>query len=182
MINIELQNFQELIRRIPEDKDVKKAAFRAINRTAQMAKTQAGREVAADYQVTGGKVARIAKIKRANSGSLTSEIRWKSPALPLEEWKTNPKRPNSNRKRRPILTARVFRSRVTKFKGVFIGKTASPRAYVRKGKNRFPIKRVYGPSLAQLVKADKVQERLTTYTNQKLQERFLHEANFIIRG
>lgn len=183
MITIDAPNLREILKRLPVEKDARKAAFRAINRSLVAGRTAAGQEVAKDYKISGGKVSKIAKFSKANSSRIEAKITWKGPAIPLEEWGTNPSSPPKRRRKKPLV-GKVFRSKNTTYKGVFVGKynSGKSRAYIRSTKKRFPIKRVYGPSAAQLVAAKYVKERFMNRTNEMLEKRLEHEINYILNS
>ena len=181
MITLDGPNMRDIMRRLPDEKDARKAASRAINRSLVAGRKAAGEEVARDYKISGGKVNKLGKFDKANSNNISAKITWKGPAIPLEEWGTNPKNPPKRRRKKPILGT-VFRGTKTTYRGAFIGRNrgGQSRAYVRSTKNRFPIKRVYGPSAASLVGARLVQERFTRRANEILEKRLEHEINYIL--
>ena len=181
MITLDGPNMREILRRLPDEKDARKAAYRAINRSLVAGRKAAGEEVAKDYKITGGKVNKLGKFKKANSGNIEATITWSGPAIPLEEWGTNPKNPPKRRRKKPILGT-VFRGTKTTYRGAFIGRIngGQSRAYVRTTKKRFPIRRVYGPSAASLVRAKLVKERFINRANQMLERRLEHEINYIL--
>lgn len=181
MMTIDGPDMKAILKRLPDEKDAKKAAYRAINRSLVAGRKAAGEEVAKDYKISGGKVNKIGKFARANSSNIEATITWKGPAIPLEEWGTNPANPPKRRRKKPLV-GKVFRGKKTTYKGVFVGRynSGKARAYVRTTKNRFPIRRVYGPSAAQLVAAKYVKERFTKRASQMLEKRLEHEINYIL--
>ena len=181
MITAGFPNMREILRRLPNERDAKKAASRAINRSLVAGRKAAGEEVAKDYKISGGKVNKLGKLEKSNVGSLKASIKWSGPAIPLEEWGTNPKNPPKRRRKKPILGT-VFRGTKTTYRGAFIGRVygGQSRAYVRTTKKRFPIRRVYGPSAASLVGARLVQERFTRRASEILERRLEHEINYIL--
>ena len=181
MMTIDGPDMKAILKRLPDEKDAKKAAYRAINRSLVSGRKAAGEEVAKDYKISGGKVNKLGKFKRANSSNIEAEIKWKGPAIPLEEWGTNPRNPPKRRRKKPILGT-VFRGTKTVYRGAFIANynSGKARAYVRTTKKRFPIRRVYGPSAAQLVGAKLVRERFTKRASEMLEKRLEHEINYII--
>lgn len=181
MINIDGPDMKKLLKRLPDEKDAKKAAYRAINRSLVAGRKAAGEEVAKDYKISGGKVNKIGKFKRANSSNIEAEIKWAGPGLELKQWGTNPANPPKRRRTKPILGT-VFRGTKTTYRGAFVNrnKAGKVRAYVRTSKNRFPIKPVYGPSPAQLVGARDVKERFIKRASEMLEKRLEHEINYIL--
>ena len=181
MITLDGLNMREIMRRLPDERDARKAAYRAINRSLVAGRKAAGEEVAKDYKISGGKVNKLGKFKKANSGNIEATITWSGPAIPLEEWGTNPKNPPKRRRKKPILGT-VFRGTKTTYRGAFVARynSGKARAYTRTTKNRFPIKRVYGPSAAVLVRARLVKERFTRRANEILERRLEHEINYIL--
>ena len=178
MITIDGPNMRDIMRQLPDEKDARKAAYRAINRSLVSGRKAAGEEVAKDYKISGGKVNKLGKLSRANSSNIEAKITWSGPAIPLEEWGTNPKNPPKRRRKKPILGT-VFRSKKTTYRGAFVARynSGKARAYIRTTKKRFPIRRVYGPSAAQLVAAKLVKERFTKRANEMLEKGLEHEIN-----
>lgn len=173
-------NMKDILRQLPDENDARKAASRAINRSLVSGRKAAGEEVARDYKISGGKVSKLGKLDKSNPSNISAKITWKGPAIPLEEWGTNPKSPPKRRRKKPILGT-VFRGKKTTYRGAFIGRGGGrSRAYVRTTKNRFPIRRVYGPSAASLVGARLVQQRFVVRANEMLEKRLEHEINYIL--
>lgn len=181
MMTIDGPDMKAILRRLPDEKDAKKAAYRAINRSLTAGRKAAGEEVARDYKISGGKVNKLGKFGKANSSNISGSITWRGPARPLEEWGTNPKNPPKRRRKKPLLGT-VFRGSKTTFRGVFVGRSkgGKVRAYARTSKKRFPIKPIYGPSPASLVAAKLVQERFTKRATEMLEKRLEHEINYIL--
>lgn len=181
MMTIDGPDMKAILKRLPDENNARKAAFRAINRSLVAGRKAAGEEVSKDYKITGGKVNKLGTFKKANTSNIEATITWKGPAIPLEEWGTNPSNPPKRRRKKPLV-GKVFRGKKTTYKGVFVGKynSGKARAYVRSTKKRFPIKRVYGPSAAQLVAAKYVKVRFIKRANQMLEKRLEHEINYIL--
>lgn len=181
MMTIDGPDMKKLLKRLPDEKDARKAAYRAINRSLVSGRKAAGEEVAKDYKISGGRVNKLGKFARANPSNIEATITWKGPGLELKEWGTNPSNPPKRRRKKPILGT-VFRGTKTTYRGAFINrnKGGKVRAYVRTSKKRFPIRPVYGPSPAQLVGAKLVRERFTKRASEMLEKRLEHEINYIL--
>ena len=74
MITIQGPSLPEILGYLFTEKEVKAASYRAINRSLIAGRKAAGEEVARDYNVTGGKVSKIGKITKSNSGNISGKI------------------------------------------------------------------------------------------------------------
>lgn len=179
MITLEANLLEQIRSGLLTEKDVKKASYRAINRSLTAGRKAAGEEVARDYNVSGGKVNKTGKITRANSSNISGRVHWKGPAIELKTWGTNP---GTRKKRKnPKVWGKVSKSRMTMYQGAFLGRVnGKTGVYTRTTKKRYPIKRVYGPSLPQLVGAEMVRKRFVDRSNEMLKRRLEHEFNYIL--
>lgn len=179
MITIQGPSLPEILGNLFTEKEVKAASYRAINRSLIAGRKAAGEEVARDYNVTGGKVSKIGKITKANSGNISGKINWKGPAIELKTWGTNPGM--RKKKKNPRVWGKVSKSTMAMYSGAFLGRASGKtRAFIRTSKKRFPIVPVYGPSLPQLVGAERVRKRFVDRSNEMLKSRLEHEFNYIL--
>lgn len=169
-------NIDEVLRRLPDEKKVKTASMRAINRAAQAGRTQATKEVRSEYIVKAKTVNSIAKVKKSNTSNLEANIKWSGEMLPIHEFKVTPKRQNNARKNRPQLRVQVSKkSGAATYKGAYVG--TSGYVWKRKTQKRLPVRGILGPAVAFLINAEPVKERITKRTQEILEKRIEHEVN-----
>lgn len=169
-------NIDEIIKKLPNESDARKAASRAINRSLQAGRTQATREVRADYNVKAKAVNSIAHVRKSNSSNTTGEIKWSGEMLPLHEFKTKPKKQNNSKSKRPPVTAQVSKkSGWATYKGAYVG--TSGFVWKRKTNKRLPVRGILGPAVAHLLNSKNVQERIINRTSEILEKRLDHEIN-----
>ncbi|QHJ79162.1 MAG: hypothetical protein [Caudoviricetes sp.] len=169
-------NLDEIIKKLPTEKEARLAASRAINRASQSSRTQATKEVRKDYIIKAGRVNSIAKVRRSNSSNLEAEVNWSGEMIPLHEFRVKPKKQNNSKRRRPQVQAQISKkSGYATYKGTYIG--SSGFVWKRKTVKRLPVRAILGPAVAHLLNADAVKQRIMDRAEEILDKRLEHEIN-----
>lgn len=181
MIQIRVDN-AERIEKLFEDtpKEAKTVLVRAINRSATAAKTRSSVLIRKNYIVKAEDIKKRIKIRNATASNLSAQIRASGPVTPLMKFDVTPNSPET-----VIVRARVKKGSGRKvIKHGFVNKMSNSHVnvFTRVGKNRLPIKGLYGPSIAQMMGKDEIAEEIIKRGQTVLDERLEHELNRLLRG
>ena len=173
MITVTIPNLDTILRQLPDEKKARTVLMRAINRSATSGKTVASKAVRAEYILKAAKVKEATKVTKASTSSLESTIKWTGKQMNVADYRITPKvRPKKRSKRQ--MTVEVKKGSKATYKGAFIGKGG--KVFRRTSKKRLPIKPIYGPSVSQLMGADKVRTEIQKRTLEVLIKRVDHEV------
>ncbi|WKT76955.1 phage tail protein [Lysinibacillus fusiformis] len=178
MIQINLHHVEELERlfeRTP--REARTVISRAINRAAISARARASQEIRAKYIIRASDIKGDIKIDKSTSGKLKAEIRASGPTIPLMKFDVSPKKPND-----AIVHARVKKggSRKPIQQGFIV--SAYNNVFARVGDSRYPIKGLYGPSIAQMLGEASILTSVVARAHETLDNRLEHEMNRLIYG
>lgn len=179
MIQLNLDHIDRLERFFIETpQKIPKITARAINRAAQSARTEAGREVRKTYLVKHGDVIDTIRIKSANEDNLSANVTSKGHVLPLSKFKVTPGRRPGIKGTSPVLV-RVKKGAGGRIKSGFVAQMQSGHigVFIRAGKRSSPINQLYGPSIPQMVGSDQVSRLVEEKAQETLEKRLDHEIN-----
>lgn len=161
-------------------KEANRVLWRAINRSAIAARTRASVLIRRKYVVKAADVKRRIKLRTATANRLSAEIRASGPVTPLMKFDVSPKFPDIMR-----VTSRVLKSGGRKpVQTGFVARVKNDHVnvFTRVGSSRYPIRGLYGPSVAQMMGKDEIVESIQTRAQEVLDERLEHELNRFLRG
>ncbi|AMW99314.1 phage tail protein [Rummeliibacillus stabekisii] len=171
-----VKNVQKRLKGI--ERKAPNAISNALNRTISNLATNMGREVRAVYSVKASDI-KSTLIKRiAKPNALNASIKSKGKVLGLDQFKVSPKTVQPLRKK-PIKVA-VKKGGLKPIPKAFVGNVSGIKVFERVSKERLPIRRLYGPSVPQMLKNVGVQGKLRDQANSKFRERLDHEINRLI--
>lgn len=171
-----VKNVQKRLKGI--EKKAPNAISNALNRTISNLATNIGREVRAVYPVKDAEIKATLVKKTARPNALDASIKSRGRVLGLEKFKVTPKDVQPLRKK-PIKVA-VKKGTTKPLQKAFVANANGNKVFERTTKKRLPIRRLYGPSVPQMLKNVGVQEKLNVQANNKFQERLNHEINRLI--
>jgi hypothetical protein len=158
MIRIEIPNLNDVLKQIPDEKKARTILMRAINRALPTTRKAASVKVRQEYYLKAKKITEITKITKATTSSLSGVLDYRAPMTNLKNFQVKAPKKNPTKQK---LRATVKKGGLVAYDGAFIGPNG--QVFKRVGKSRLPIKPIYGPSIAQLMRAEKV----TTYASEK---------------
>lgn len=162
-----------------------KALARALNRAIDAGATQAARSASSRYLVANGTVKKTIKTKKANANNLSAKFISSGGAIPLINFKTNPKSVPT-KKPKKLLQAGVLRGGgIKSIKNAFISRgKSSGKVHVlqRTTDNAYPIKILYGPSIPQMIGSEKVGKQVEERAIEVLDSRVQHEFDRMLKG
>lgn len=191
VIEVRVLNQKQIEKKLGDMKSKAPAVMaRAINRAVTAAKTAMGKEASAKYYVTSETVKSTVRLTRASAGNLRGIATSKDARVPLYKFKVSPKTPVrvTGRGRR---SPSVYKAAVKKAGG-YKPLDGNPKAFVtgfktghsgvfeRKSSSRFPIKKLYGPAVPQMLKSEDVFPEIEKRTNEVLQKRLEHEVSRLL--
>lgn len=174
---------------------VEKAIPRALNRTAEMARTEASRRMRDDgYNYTAGEIKAAMSLFKASTGRLVASIKVKRQVKSLMLF--------SPRESKAGVTVKVHGAKKL-IKGAFIGQLRNGRqgVYVedkaagktvvrhskqykkggRGGWHDFPIRKLYGPSVGGSYSTARIQEIMEQMIRSTFMDRLQHEIEYLGR-
>jgi hypothetical protein len=165
-------------------KAVKAAAARALNRTATSTRAEISRTVRASIpSLKASAVKDTVTIIRAKGGtdllSQRAEIKVKDVPVPLAAYGAKPKTVATPKGKRVGVTVKVKDARKPVV-GAFVATVGAGHVGVfkRRGPDRLPIKELYGPSVAQVVRSTSVMTAILRFTRETFAKNFRSELAY----
>ena len=156
---------------------VRPAIARAINRSVQGVSTDGGQMARQAYNVRSGDVKKTFALSRASASDLFGAAVSKGRVLSLRAFSPTP----GPGKRRPAVGLSVVvkreggRSRIA---GSFWGRLGSTQSVLRrKGAARFPVEKLFGPSVPQMLGNKDVLDRMQEKAAERFGTNLDHEIN-----
>jgi len=161
-----------------------KAISRGINDTVKSGRTKAKREIANHLALKVGQINKHISVKRASKTRYVGEINFDGKPIPLVDYVRNPE--SKIGKKKPL------KIRVHKDKGAethttsFIGRgsgSGKPLVFKREGKAAYPIKALYGPTIAGAFRGNKtVHANTVKHINDNLIKNITRNVDLITSG
>lgn len=147
-INIKLNDeLRDFITAFPER--VETASFRAVNRATDGIKTDVSKIVTSKYNVKKKDVnVGISKVK-ANRSNLRAEVGIGGKQVPLYKFKPKPSKYNSFKRPKEGISVELRKGKKTLYRSSFF--LPNGNIFIRKGKERLPIKKLVGPRIDQML-------------------------------
>jgi hypothetical protein len=158
------------------------AISRALNRAANKARTEAVKQVTGNYYIRQ-KMIREKKISttyKANKTKLHSRVIIVDSPIPLNHFRFSPGQPRP--KNPPKLKVAVQKNGMKTLNKAFVADINGPKIFEREGKKRLPIKRLYGPSVAQITGGAKTRAEIERESAKMYEKRLDHEIKRILEA
>ncbi|MFG6179679.1 phage tail protein, partial [Halomonas sp. THAF12] len=136
------------------------------------------KEVRKEYEIKSKDVGETLQVTKANRSSLGAEVRSQGELIPLDRFKVSPKTVNPKRKS-PIKVA-VKKDGLKKVMGAFVLDINGKKVFERTGESRLPIRRLFGPSVPQMINNEAVHEEIHAQGQETFENRLDHEINRIL--
>ncbi|WP_342471635.1 phage tail protein [Metasolibacillus sp. FSL H7-0170] len=180
-LSVEIRNAQDIIDLFgATPRQAKVVLWRAINRAATAGKTRASVSIRQKYVLNAGDIKRSIKIRKASLNNINAQIKASGPVLPLMKFDVTPSFPDVANVR-----ARVKKQGGRKPIGTgFVTRVGNGHVnvFTRVNKSRYPIKGLFGPSVAQMMGNDEVYNDIHERTQDVLDKRLEHELGRLLRG
>lgn len=178
MINVRA-NLDDVIARLPTEKQARTALARAINRALEAGRTTAAREVAKRYTVRQGQVRDKARVNKVHADNLdNASLTIRGPALNVADFRVAPSKPQPAK--RPVLRVTIGKKQGGRlYPGAFLIpiRPGTNKAFRRVGPDRLPITPVYGPSIPNLVGSEGVSKAVQDRMQEVVVTRLEHEVD-----
>jgi hypothetical protein len=163
-----------------------KAVVRALNKTAQQARTAASQEVrSAGYNIKASAIKSSFSIDKASRGKLVAVLRATGRPVALINYGARQGKSGVSvqvKASRTVLRHAFIATMPNGHRGVFERTGKQHKMVMRNGKARrtgLPIKELFGPSIPQSLANDAVQKALMAKIRQKFPEILRHELAFV---
>lgn len=166
-----------------------KAVVNALNRCAEMAKTEAARQIKdKGYNFKASKIKEVIAIKRASTGHLTATLRVKRKPTPLIDFDARQTKKGVSvkvQKKRAVIEHAFIATMPTGHRGVFVRKDGGKRIYRHKGgkvvSSQLPIRELYGPSVGGAYANEQIQAAMARSIAENFEARLRHELTRLAR-
>lgn len=148
----------------------------ALNRTIDGVRTDATRAVTATYDIKSKDVRDVMKIKKSTVSTLEAAVSATGGPIPLMKFKVKTGNPGMP------LRASTKRSGGKDIPTAFVAtmKNGHIGVFRRTGGSRYPIKELYGPSVAQMLGEQNVQQGIMDKASERFVERLDHEIGRVM--
>lgn len=158
-----------------------RAAYGALRRAGDTAKTRAGQFAAAEYAITKGAFMRNVTEKTVVSGGAGGvaelKISFAGHVLPLLTFNTRFGRDGR------VQTQVKRNGGASSLEHAFVARVFGPAAvFERLGASRLPIEQKFGPSTAHMMQNEQVVERMETTIRETFEARLDHETLRVLNG
>jgi Prophage minor tail protein Z (GPZ). len=149
------------------------AISRALNRAAESTRTEAVRNVTANYYVTAKDARGTIQIYKASPSKLGALVVSKDSKIPLDHFKFTPKKPNP--KSHQTIKVAVKKGGLKELLHAFIADVNGVKIFQRVGPSRLPIQRLMGPAIPVLIGSKLLREAVEKKSHETYQQRLDHE-------
>lgn len=154
------------------------AISNALNRAATNVNANIKKEIRKEYHIKAGDVQATLSKTRASKGSLSASVMSKGHLIGLDKFKVSPK--TINPKRKSLISIAVKKSGGKRVKGAFMADVNGAKLFMRLNKSRLPIRRLFGPSIPQMLGNEDVRGVIEEQGKETFDGRLEHEINRIL--
>lgn len=155
----------------------------ALNRTIDGVKTDIVAHVRNTYDIKPGEVRKLLKATHSKPTTLQASIRAKGSRIPLIQFHVTPNKPGQQSSG-TVLRASVKQSGGKPIPGAFVMKMSDGKLGVamRVGKQRLPVKELYGPAIPQMIGEENIQKYVMNGADERFKKRIDHEIDRLLSG
>lgn len=150
----------------------------ALNRAATNVNSNIKKEVRKEYHIKAKDVQDTISKSKATRGNLSAVVKSSGGVIGLDKFKVSPKTVNPKRKR-PIKVS-VKKGHLKEVMGAFVANINGSKVFERVRKDRLPIRRLFGPSVPQMLKNEEIRGRIENEGQETFHRRLDHEVNTIL--
>lgn len=179
VVDVDKRTVEAVQHRLGEfSKRAPNAISNALNRGMTNVNSNIRKEIRKDYHIKAGDINATLSRNRANKGSLTATVQSKGHLIGLDKFKVNPKTVNPKRST-PIRVA-VKKSGGNTIGSGFVADINGPKLFMRTKKSRLPIRRLFGPSVPQMLDRQDIRDYISNEGQDTFERRLEHEINRIL--
>lgn len=150
----------------------------ALNRTVTNVASNISKEVRKEYNIKAFDVKQTITKTKASRTRMTAVVSSKGTPIPLDRFKLSPRAVQPKRKK-PI-KAGVKKGGLREVIGAFVSDLNGIKVFQREGKKRLPVKRLYGPSIPQMLGNQEVVNRINQEGALMFNNRINHEIERLL--
>lgn len=178
VVDVDKKMIREIERRLGEMANrTPNAISNALNRALTNVKSNINKEIRKEYIIKARDIRETLKDQRATRSTLSASVRSIGRPIPLDRFRVSPKTVQPTRKK-PIKIA-VKKDGLKESLGAFVADINGIKVFKRQTKRRLPIKRLFGPSVPQMINVETA-KKIENEGRAMFLKRLDHEVNRII--
>ncbi|MCM3567854.1 phage tail protein [Neobacillus mesonae] len=150
----------------------------SLNRAVTNVASNISKELRKEYTVKTTDIKNTLDKTKASRSNLRAVVRSQGELIPLDKFKVSPKTVQPKRKK-PIKIG-VKKDGIKPVLHAFVTDINGIKVFERMGKPRLPIRRLFGPSVPQMLNNEEVRNRINHEGYQMFNRRLDHEINRIL--
>lgn len=172
-----LREAERILAEVPEGVQI--ATVQALNRSIVAARTLAVKQARGEYQITSSALKQRTKVRRANIKRLSAAYESEGPALSLLNFKISHTTPTN---RPTVIRVAVKKGGMKPLPGHFVAAQSKGGmgTFKRTTTRGLPIERDYGPSIPQMIGAEKGQNEIERRAEEVFTVRLEHEIDRLL--
>lgn len=179
VVDIDKKNIQDVENRLGFFyKQAPNAISRALNRAATNVNSNIKKEVRNEYNIKAGDINETLSVTKASKMSLVAQVKSSGALIPLDKFKVSPK--TVNPKRKGQIKIGVKKDGLKTVMGAFVADINGKKVFQRESKSRLPIKKLFGPSVPQMLGNEEIRVEIERQGQETFENRLDHEINRIL--
>jgi bifunctional DNA-binding transcriptional regulator/antitoxin component of YhaV-PrlF toxin-antitoxin module len=154
------------------------AISNALNRAVTNVASNISKEVRSKYAIKAGDIKETITRNKSSRPTLSASVVSKGKLIPLDRFKVSPKTVQPKRKK-PIKVA-VKKEGLKEVLGAFVADINGIKVFERTSKSRLPIRRLFGPSVPQMLNNEEIRKKIEDEGQETFHKRLDHEINRIL--
>lgn len=150
----------------------------ALNRAVTNIASNISKEVRKEYFIKAKDVKQTLTKNKSNRSTLSASVISSGETIPLDRFKVSPKTVKPKRKK-PIKVA-VQKTGLKELVGAFVADINGIKVFERVGDERLPIRRLFGPSVPQMLGNEEIREQIDREGQETFYKRLDHEIKRIL--
>lgn len=179
VVDVDKKMVKEIEKRLGDmNRRAPNAISNALNRAMNNVSSNISKEVRKEYVIKAKDVRETIRKTRATRSNLSATVISRGGAIPLDRFRVSPKTVQPRRKK-PI-RVEVKKDGLKELLGAFVANINGIKVFKRVGKKRLPIKRLFGPSVPQMLDNEEVRDKIEKQGQEMFEKRLDHEINRIL--
>ncbi|WP_260288454.1 phage tail protein [Peribacillus aracenensis] len=150
----------------------------SLNRAVTNVASNVSKEVRKEYNIKSADIKNTLSKTRASRSNLSAIVESRGELIPLDKFKVSPRTVQPKRKK-PIKVG-VKKGGVKPLLHSFVSDVNGIKVFERKGKARLPVKKLFGPSIPQMLKNEDIRKNIDREGSETFNRRLDHEINRIL--
>lgn len=178
-VNVDQELLNDVRNRLGElSNKAPNAISSALNRAVTNVAKNVSKEVRTEYNIKAGDIKTTLSKTRASRSNLSAIVRSRGEPIPLDRFKVSPKTVQPKRKK-PIKVG-VKKDGLKEVLGAFVADISGIKIFERTTNKRLPIKRLFGPSVPQMIGNQDIVDKINHEGQETFKNRLDHEIERIL--